>query len=370
MSEGSEAIGMDNYTENATLTTRIRDSSPHDYSGFLSYNLICLIFILIPFTILNSVLIILLCKDSNNKTRAIRFLLGNIPASCLVVSIGLIMLHFSGILLHLTATSADLSLCRVTLFVIAFGGIARILFMAFFAFNVFLIVRCREQTIAKNFVVFVIMAVVLWIASVVCALPVAIDEAVNVTYGNNVSCGPVPSSIGSYIYMGLYALLFGIISFALTVFFLLLTIGFICRNTVSANEGEMNKAMLKLGFFLLLGNVMSIVGQILPAVIATLVVDPHKAEEGDIGTFSPELTYSTYVLINLSLIPSPILIMIYFNPIRTKVRRFLCCRDCKERNSAFRDRSSTSSVHLHATNMMAGSKRLNSLSSTAVLNSP
>ena len=194
----------------------------------------------------------------------------------------------------------------------------------------------------------------------------------------HVSCGLTHAikhrllQIHTHVWVSIsYVLLFGILSFALTVFFLLFTIGFICINTVSANEGGMNTAMLKLGFFLLLGNVMSILGQILPAIVAALVVDPEKAQEGDIGTFSPELTYSTYVLINLSLIPSPILIMIYFNPIRKKVRRLLCCRrDCKERNSAFRDRSSTSSVHLHATNMMAGSKRSNSLSSTAVLNSP
>ena len=55
MSEGSEAIGVDDYTENATLTTTIRDSSPQDYSGFLSYNLIFLHSALVPYSILNSV---------------------------------------------------------------------------------------------------------------------------------------------------------------------------------------------------------------------------------------------------------------------------------------------------------------------------
>jgi hypothetical protein len=351
----------------ANTTTEINPSD--NPINFLSFNLICLFLILIPVTILNATVLVLLLKDSNAKTRTIRFLLCNIPGSCLVVELGLILYHTTGIILELNAHSVDLMACRATMFVIAFGGIARILFMAFFAFTVFVIVRCQEQATKKNFMFFVIMAAVLWIASFVCALPVSIEDIVNVTYGHNISCGPLPSSIGSYIYIGFYIFLFGFVSFIFTVVFLTLTICYICKNTVSAKDREMNRAMLKLGFFLLFGNVLNVVGQVVPAMIATFLVDINRAETGNIGVFLPGVACSTYVIINLSLIPTPILIITYYQPIRRKFKRLLCCFRLKLKLD-FRSRTSSSSTMIHATNPIAGSKRSNSLSTTMDIASP
>ena len=90
--------------------------------------------------------------------------------------------------------------------------------------------------------------------------------------------------------------------------------------------------MVKFAFFLLFGNGINLLGQFVPTLIATLIIPPNIAIERPKGTLTiagKELIYTAYTLLNLALIPTPILITIYFKPIRKRLYHWLCC--CMQR---------------------------------------
>ena len=79
--------------------------------------------------------------------------------------------------------------------------------------------------------------------------------------------------------------------------------------------------MAKFAAFLIIGNVINVLGQVVPAVIALLISDI-------IGWY---LTHTLYVL---SLIPTPILIIVFLKPVRKQMARILCKLCLKDKDSA------------------------------------
>ena len=77
--------------------------------------------------------------------------------------------------------------------------------------------------------------------------------------------------------------------------------------------------MIKLSVFLILGNIINFVGQTTPLLFAAF------APAGkDWYTLEKAFNYVEGVFILLSLVPTPVLILIYFKPVRQRVQRILC----------------------------------------------
>ena len=88
--------------------------------------------------------------------------------------------------------------------------------------------------------------------------------------------------------------------------------------------------MVKFGFFLLLGNGVNVLGYV--SVIISVFFNPTSSLDREtIITDARGPIYAAYIFMNATLIPTPILITIYFKPIRKRLWHWLCCCMLKKR---------------------------------------
>ena len=316
---------MDNSSNNSQYVSPLRGP------GFLVFNVVMLLAVVLPVIAANTVLLVALVLESST-VKVVRLVLGSILVSCLLAALGLAMYHISGIILNLLQMGNPPTVpCTITLFLISFGGAARLEFAAAFAITVYIVKSGRDTK--KHAVVLVFLTVVtLWMLAFIGASPLLSQNIVHIKYADSVSCGPEPISIFSYIFVGLYGLLFGLVPLSLTIMFLVITVCFIKHH--SHINIQAKTAMVKFAFFLLFGNGINLLGQFVPSLIATLIIPPNIAIERPKGTLTiagKELIYTAYTLLNLALIPTPILITIYFKPIRKRLCHWLCC--CMQRKA-------------------------------------
>ena len=281
--------------------------------GYLVFSVVFLLLVLLPTVVVNLFIVVFIALDKTTA-KHMRLVLGNIPVACIIVALGLSLYHLTGMYMNISReTPPTVVLCSFIFFLVAFGGVARLLSMATFAGMIFTTVRCYENTPRKNLVIFIILVVILWICAFLGTIPLLSDEVLYTSYGDNVSCSPIPAGVGSYVYVSLYCFVFGICTFIVTIVLLTLTVCYIRRNSIKANT--LNKAMLKLGFFLLIGNFINIIGQVVPPLMAAFSVPVEETETGNFSRPLPAGIYSAYAMLNLSLVPPPVLIFVYFKPI-------------------------------------------------------
>lgn len=284
--------------------------------GFTVAYHILLILVIIPVIFFNVLIIMALLVD-RTTVGVLRFALCNIQAACLVVAVTMLAYDASGMVLAFTDIgnpAGIISFCRAVLFFFTTGGAARFLFLAVFSGIIHYIVKFhaskKKQSSQHAFLGFAFAVIVLWVVAILGGLPVLFDTVVNKSCGYTV--------LGGSISVALFVLIFGLGGFTASLTFLLLTVCYIRRHSISGRDALIKRALLKLGFFLLLGNLISVVGQIVPAIIGVAVSD-----SGNI--FAAVLAlYLAVLLVNLSLIPPPILLVIFFKPIRIRLRNWLC----------------------------------------------
>ena len=139
-------------------------------------------------------------------------------------------------------------------------------------------------------------------------------------YSGSLSCAITPSSTYSYIYTVLYVFFFGFITLSVTITFLVITVRYIKCLTIQRIKLE--KATIKYGFFLLLENGINLIGQMVPLITVTLI-QPQPTGPDRLPLPSV-LAYIGYTLLVVALIPTPIILLIYFKPIRERLQHWLC----------------------------------------------
>lgn len=111
----------------------------------------------------------------------------------------------------------------------------------------------------------------------------------------------------------MWTIICGLVPLGITVAMPLATIYYLKTQRV-IGDIEFKKAMAKLSFFLLIGILIGFAGQVVPPILTvSLFVD------------SPLVVYLAFILMNLSLIPTPILILIYLSGVRQKLKEILLC---------------------------------------------
>ena len=331
---------MDNFTN-----TSLNYTSPLSGPGFVIFNVVMLLGVELPVIAVNVAILVALVLEAST-VKAIRLVLASILVSCILTALGLAMYHISGIILNISPVSDPPKLpCTITVFLVAFGGAARLVFMATFAVIVYIIVKYGKAT-KKHFTVSVLVAVVaLWLLSFLGISPLLSQAVVHTGYLESLSCGPQPNSIYSYAFVGWYVVFFGMITLTVTVVFLIVTVCFIKHRTIP--DDKVKTSMVKFGFFLLLGNGINLVGQIAPSLSATIIVPAQDVGQDVQHTAFAEVIYAAYTLMNAALIPTPILLLIYFEPIRKRLWSWLCCYVPKKRkNGRIRKSSGVGSTQM------------------------
>ena len=328
--------------------------SPLSGPGFVAFNIVLLVMVVLPVVVLNGIILVALVLETSTA-RVVRLALGSILVSCLIVALGLIMYHLSGIILNLAPADNPSNIpCTITVFLLGIGGAARLVFMATFAVTVYMVVKYRKATSLHVLAAIIAVSVILFIASFLGNSPLLSGDIVQSGYADSLSCGPRPINISSYIFVGLYGLFFGLGSFSVTIIFLVITVCFIKRHTIS--DKDVKKAMLKFGFFLLIGNGINFLGSTVPPAIAAFIVPPERVSIKEQDTAFAEVIYIAYMMFNISLIPTPILIPIYFKPIREKLHHWLCCILKRKKNRI--RRSSTANSSSRATEVLSTGMQL------------
>ena len=303
---------MDNHSNISTYV------SPLSGPGFVVFNVVLLVMVVLPVVILNGVILVALLLETSTA-KVVRLALGSILVSCLIVALGLIMYHLSGIILNLAPADNPSNIpCTITVFLLDFGGAARSVFMATFAVTVYTVIKHSFVTQHKAMYVSLIIIAVLWALSFLGSAPHFSEVVTRSLYVDRLSCGPIPTSAASYIYLAFYVLVFGVVSFIVKIVFLAVSVCYVEHRTLSDNR-ENALTIIHFGFFLMLSNTLNIVAQTFPQLMVLLIVVPSAVtpEEYEVIAFE-ERIYVAYAVISLFLIPTPICMLIFFNRSRPK----------------------------------------------------
>ena len=283
--------------------------------SFLVFNVVMLLGVVLPVIAVNTVILVALVLESF-IVNVIRLVLGNILVFCLITALGLAMYQIAGIVPYLLpVNNPPTAPCTVTIFLIAFEGTARLVFMATFAIVVFILIK-HGAVPKKCFVITSIIAVVvLWIMVFLGSSPLFSHAIINTRYLGSLSCS-FTAIATSYIYLGLYVFFFGLIALSVTITLLVIIV--CCIKSLSDQDFKLEKSTVKFGFILLLSNGINMLGQIAPHLIVLLW--PASP-----GGHLADLTYTSHTFLNAALIPTPILVPIFFKPIRKRLQHWLCC---------------------------------------------
>ena len=301
--------------------------------GYLTYKFILFLGVLIPIAALDILIIISTCLEKS-ITHSIRIALLNIPVSSLVVISGFVADHIAAV--HLTLArnphSPPPQPCYLIVYTIGVGAAARLVFMALFAVMTFLIVRCGQHKTKPA--IFGVTSLSLWLFLFLFNIPIVIPSLAGVDWDDGVSCRPVPESDSAYAFIGVDLVLFGIVPFLLTIVMPLVTYCYI-RKSVITEDLNTKKVLVKFALFLILGNVLCVMGLAVPVLLASL--PPSELNP----TVDAALLRTANIVTHLSLVPTPILILFYFPAIWSQllnIFEFFFCIVCRKAGCDYKKR--------------------------------
>ena len=289
--------------------------------GYVAYKLIVFLLILIPIAVIDILIIIATILEPSVK-KTIKIALINIPIACLIV-MAAFTIDAIAASAHTLARMAisDLWPCYIIVYLIALGAVSRLVFMALFAVTVYVIVRVGKKVTPF---IFAIVVTSLWVFLVLFNCISFIPGVMNIVWTDGVSCSPRQSGAGTYIFLGIDIVICGLIPFTLIIVMPPLTLWYIKKNTVT-EDATLKKSLAKFALFLIVGNVLSIIGLLVPVIIT--VTSPEDANPlVDVG-----LVRAANIITHLSMAPAPVLILFYFPAIGKKIWSWfepLCCLIC------------------------------------------
>ena len=285
---------------------------------FSYYSLTVTVFFLTPLLLLNILLTVAIAVEKN-IAGTLRLVLINIITAGQVIIVGAIMVSLANVTISgcwcPEIRPSDFG-CRFLLWIILSGGAARLMYMTTFAISVYVLVRYGAKKMKIQVAIVVVMGV--WVGVALPNTAVFSPDVVHINLHDNRSCAVHGTGYKTYIFTFGYTSIYGLLGFIVTVLCAIATVWFIRHNTISGDI-TMVKAMIKFAVFLVLGNVINFLGQVTPLLFATF------APAGkDYHTLEKAFNYVEGIFVLLSLVPTPVLILIYFKPVRKRIKRILC----------------------------------------------
>ena len=286
--------------------------------AFSYFSLVTTIFFLTPLLLFNTLLTVAIAVE-RSITGTLRLVLVNIVTAGQVVIVGLMMLFIANVIISdcwcPELRPSDFA-CRLMYWVIASGGAARLMYMTTFAISTYVLVRFSARKM--KIWVATVAVVGVWVAVLLPNAAIFSPDVVLINFHDNETCAAHGTGYKAFLYAFGYTGVYGLLGFAVSVFSPIATVWYIRHNTISGDI-TLVKAMIKFAVFLVLGNIINFVGQTTPLLFAAF------APAGkDWYTLEKAFNYVEGVFILLSLVPTPVLILIYFRPVRKRIKRILC----------------------------------------------
>ena len=212
--------------------------------------------------------------------------------------------------------SPNVVFCHILLWLYGVGAVARLWGLVAYSLAVFVIIKYGKMKLKLSHIT--ASLVVVWAFSMLINVHVLVpvDVVYAVEYSGGAACFPDYAVIPvpqRYSLLVIWALLGGILPFILSIVVPIFSLCYIKHHNISG-EASYNKAIAKFALFLVTGNFINIIGQIgqgLIAVLAFYVAPDSHAE-----------VYVAYGFIVLSLMPTPILIVVFLKPVRQELYKF------------------------------------------------
>ena len=295
-------------------------------TSFLVYSCV-----FIAFLIGIGLFVLLTCFSLNSASAmplSIRIYLSNLLVAGFLVSSVCILFLASCIFLALSDTPKEdlfIPFCSVALWVFGTGAVARLWNLAAFSVVVYLIIRCGPKSAFISKAKFVVPTVAtLWVGSAIVNIHIPLPYVYSVQYAGGAACFPYYDDIPvipRYAFTASWMIFGGIAPLAVSIVMPGICLYYVKHNSVSQNTAY-NKSMARFTLFLVVSSVINISGQTIPGVVAF---------------FAQEIgIYLTYSLVVLSLLPTPLLIVIFLKPVRFKMQEFTAhtlCLSCKKKHS-------------------------------------
>lgn len=250
-----------------------------------------------------------------NTNCIVRVILVSLLLSSMISSVS-IVLHDIFAIVRLNTDQVRLRFAIGTM-IFYFGGTAHVLFATMYSMTIFLQIKFWNKPILKprNNKYFVLAALCVWSVAFISAFPLVF------IYLERTPATICNCYIYSIVIIVLHSLAFSILPAVLSLVTLLITVHYYKRHTLVQdrcnNKGL--KGLIHFGFFLLALQVVHFATHVLFPIMLINIFSRFF----DDTYFSVR---SVFDGIHLSLIPTPLLILIFFKPARDTLTRWVTCR--------------------------------------------
>ena len=285
---------------------------------FSYYSLLVILIFLFPATVVN---VFLFGSIVSEKTMlgTIKLILLNIVSAGQLTICGLLMIFLATICLssNVALQPSELA-CRFMLVTLTTGGAGRLLFMATLAVTVYVTVRKGKNGL--KFWRTAVASVFVWLLAASVCLSIFSPEVVDITFLALSTCSYHGGGPAGFVATFGYFILYGVVSCVVAIIFPILSLVYLKKNTIT-EERRYLKRMAMFTLFLLVGNTFNSLGQSVPLLVGTFT----PLGDRDFSQQDRMLALAEGILLMISLIPTPILILIYFQKVRLQFF-FICVR--------------------------------------------
>ena len=282
------------------------------------YSLLVVLIFLFPATVIN---IFLFGSIVSEKTipGTNRLILVNIVSAGQLTICALLMIFLASFFLssNVILQPSELA-CRFMLFTLITGGAGRLLFMATLAVTVYVTVRKGKKGL--KFWRAAVASAFVWLLATSLCLSVFSSEVVDITFLTLSTCSYHGAGPATFVGAFGYLILYGVVSCVVAIIFPILSLIYLKKNTLTEDRRYLRRIAL-FTMFLLVGNVFNSLGQFIPLLVGAFT----PLGDRDISQQDRMLSLAEGVFIMISLIPTPILILFYFQKVRMRFF-FLCVR--------------------------------------------
>ena len=250
-------------------------SSPYQ-ERFRVGALVELIVLLIPGILLVQLMIL----RESTFPKPVHLLMFNLLAANITVGLSGVIFNTADVIISATNLYVKPSehLCRIFTWMYLSGGTCRFSFMAVFTVVVFLFVRYGHNGVVLRYVV--LTGCMIWVINISLNAVVWSPQlqVITITIAKNVTCSPTLDDEGGLPFLIMYIFLYGILSYAVTIVIPILSCLYIRHRSISGDL-KSQKTLVRFTLFLVIGNKISFIGQIVPVVITEALPEGDGAEE-------------------------------------------------------------------------------------------
>ena len=280
--------------------------------GFGAF-LVLILLVVIAAIVLNIILITALCATHSVSKLMRIFLINLLVAGLNVALIGIGFILSSLVINFTSLPPPDLGFCRFLLWVYAVGSIARLYCLSGFSIVVLLIVRYNKKEMKTLYIV--LFLALIWSVPILLNTHILVPPIYVVQYYDDVACFPrtqhefITKEV-RYVFSAIWVTLGGLIPLTISIVVPIVVLCYVRRNTITEGSSY-NKGIAKFALFLVTGNLINLVSQVVMAIFVYVSEPPG--------------VYLSYSVILISLIPTPIMILIFLKPVRAQVTKVIGC---------------------------------------------